>query len=44
MLIYALIGSSRQLMVGPDAATAAMVAAAITRWRRAIRSAWWTCR
>lgn len=30
MLIYALIGSSRQLMVGPDAATAAMVAAAIT--------------
>ncbi|SDP03577.1 SulP family inorganic anion transporter [Pseudomonas jinjuensis] len=30
MLIYALVGSSRQLMVGPDAATAAMVAAAIT--------------
>lgn len=30
MLIYALIGSSRQLMVGPDAATAAMVVAAIT--------------
>ncbi|AYW60908.1 TPA: SulP family inorganic anion transporter [Pseudomonas aeruginosa] len=30
MLIYSLIGSSRQLMVGPDAATAAMVAAAIT--------------
>ncbi|MCF1214184.1 SulP family inorganic anion transporter [Pseudomonas aeruginosa] len=30
MLIYALIGSSRQLMVGPDAATAAMVPAAIT--------------
>lgn len=30
MLIYALIGSSRQLMVGPDAATTAMVAAAIT--------------
>ncbi|MBG7035369.1 SulP family inorganic anion transporter [Pseudomonas aeruginosa] len=30
MLSYALIGSSRQLMVGPDAATAAMVAAAIT--------------
>lgn len=30
MLIYALIGSSRQLMVGPDAATAAMVTAAIT--------------
>lgn len=30
MLIYALIGNSRQLMVGPDAATAAMVAAAIT--------------
>ncbi|ELQ8314329.1 SulP family inorganic anion transporter [Pseudomonas aeruginosa] len=30
MLIYALIGSSRQLMLGPDAATAAMVAAAIT--------------
>ncbi|HBO5702264.1 TPA: SulP family inorganic anion transporter [Pseudomonas aeruginosa] len=30
MLNYALIGSSRQLMVGPDAATAAMVAAAIT--------------
>ncbi|MGI0858630.1 SulP family inorganic anion transporter [Pseudomonas aeruginosa] len=30
MLIYALIGSSRQLMVGPEAATAAMVAAAIT--------------
>ncbi len=30
MLIYALIGSSRQLMVGPDAATAAMVAATIT--------------
>ncbi len=30
MLIYALIGSSRQLMVGPDAATAAMIAAAIT--------------
>ncbi|MCT2411550.1 SulP family inorganic anion transporter [Pseudomonas aeruginosa] len=30
MLIYALIGSSRQLMIGPDAATAAMVAAAIT--------------
>ncbi|RSZ52830.1 SulP family inorganic anion transporter [Pseudomonas aeruginosa] len=30
MLIYALIGSSRQLMVGPDAATAAMVAPAIT--------------
>lgn len=30
MLIYALIGSSRQLVVGPDAATAAMVAAAIT--------------
>ncbi|HEJ3698199.1 TPA: SulP family inorganic anion transporter [Pseudomonas aeruginosa] len=30
MLIYALIGSSRQLMVGPDAATAAMVAAVIT--------------
>ncbi|MBG6432110.1 SulP family inorganic anion transporter [Pseudomonas aeruginosa] len=30
MLIYARSGSSRQLMVGPDAATAAMVAAAIT--------------
>ncbi|OBY58844.1 SulP family inorganic anion transporter [Pseudomonas sp. AU12215] len=30
MLIYAIVGSSRQLMVGPDAATAAMVAAAIT--------------
>ncbi len=30
MLIYALVGGSRQLMVGPDAATAAMVAAAIT--------------
>ncbi|RRY29576.1 SulP family inorganic anion transporter [Pseudomonas aeruginosa] len=30
MLIYALIGSSRQLMVGPDAATAARVAAAST--------------
>lgn len=30
MMVYALIGSSRQLMVGPDAATAAMVAAAIT--------------
>src|SRR5690606_12696739 len=30
MLIYALVGSSKQLMVGPDAATAAMVAAAIT--------------
>ncbi|MCV6233113.1 SulP family inorganic anion transporter [Pseudomonas aeruginosa] len=30
MLIYALIGSSRQLMVGPDAATAARGAAAIT--------------
>lgn len=30
MLVYALLGSSRQLMVGPDAATAAMVAAAIT--------------
>ncbi|MBG4787889.1 SulP family inorganic anion transporter [Pseudomonas aeruginosa] len=30
MLISALIGSSRQLMVGPDAATAAMVAAALT--------------
>ena len=30
MLVYALVGSSRQLMVGPDAATAAMVAAAIT--------------
>ncbi|MGU2509771.1 SulP family inorganic anion transporter [Pseudomonas aeruginosa] len=30
MLIYALIGSSRQMMVGPDAAPAAMVAAAIT--------------
>ncbi|RRY58898.1 SulP family inorganic anion transporter [Pseudomonas aeruginosa] len=30
MLIYALIGSSRQLMVGPDAAPAAMGAAAIT--------------
>ncbi|MCM2063957.1 SulP family inorganic anion transporter [Pseudomonas aeruginosa] len=30
MLIYALIGSSRQLMVGPDAATAAMGAPPIT--------------
>ncbi|MCV6197587.1 SulP family inorganic anion transporter [Pseudomonas aeruginosa] len=30
MLIYALIGSSRQLMVGPDAATAARGGAAIT--------------
>ncbi|MBO3274500.1 SulP family inorganic anion transporter [Pseudomonas schmalbachii] len=30
MLVYAMVGSSRQLMVGPDAATAAMVAAAIT--------------
>lgn len=30
MLVYALVGGSRQLMVGPDAATAAMVAAAIT--------------
>ncbi|KAF1053067.1 MAG: putative sulfate transporter [Stenotrophomonas maltophilia] len=30
MLIYAFVGGSRQLMVGPDAATASMVAAAIT--------------
>ena len=29
MMVYALIGSSRQLMVGPDAATCAMVAGAI---------------
>lgn len=29
MIIYALLGSSRQLMVGPDAATCAMVAGAI---------------
>lgn len=29
MMIYALVGSSRQLMVGPDAATCAMVAGAI---------------
>ncbi|WP_397447984.1 SulP family inorganic anion transporter [Pseudomonas sp. NA-150] len=29
MLIYALVGSSRQLMVGPDAATCAMVGGAI---------------
>jgi len=29
MLVYALVGSSRQLMVGPDAATCAMVGGAI---------------
>ncbi|WP_277590964.1 SulP family inorganic anion transporter [Pseudomonas chlororaphis] len=29
MMVYALVGSSRQLMVGPDAATCAMVAGAI---------------
>ncbi|WP_258910943.1 SulP family inorganic anion transporter [Pseudomonas putida] len=29
MLVYALIGSSRQLMVGPDAATCAMIAGAV---------------
>lgn len=29
MMVYALIGSSRQLMIGPDAATCAMVAGAI---------------
>lgn len=29
MIIYALVGSSRQLMVGPDAATCAMLAGAI---------------
>ena len=29
MIVYALVGSSRQLMVGPDAATCAMVAGAI---------------
>lgn len=29
MIVYALIGSSRQLMVGPDAATCAMVAGAV---------------
>lgn len=44
MLIYALIGSSRQLMVGPDAATRRWSPPPSPRWRRAIRSAWWTCR
>jgi high affinity sulfate transporter 1 len=29
MMVYALIGSSRQLMVGPDAATCAMIAGAV---------------
>lgn len=29
MIVYALVGSSRQLMVGPDAATCAMVAGAV---------------
>ena len=29
MMVYALVGSSRQLMVGPDAATCAMVAGAV---------------
>ncbi|KAA5844886.1 SulP family inorganic anion transporter [Pseudomonas chlororaphis] len=29
MMVYALVGSSRQLMVGPDAATCAMIAGAI---------------
>ncbi|MFT0516672.1 SulP family inorganic anion transporter [Pseudomonas faucium] len=29
MMIYALVGSSRQLMVGPDAATCAMIAGAV---------------
>lgn len=29
MIVYALIGSSRQLMVGPDAATCAMIAGAV---------------
>ncbi|MBJ9976897.1 SulP family inorganic anion transporter [Pseudomonas sp. S75] len=29
MVVYALIGSSRQLMVGPDAATCAMIAGAV---------------
>ena len=29
MIIYALVGSSRQLMVGPDAATCAMIAGAV---------------
>ena len=30
MLVYAMFGSSRQLMVGPDAATCAVIAAAVT--------------
>lgn len=30
MLVYALFGSSRQLMVGPDAATCAVIAAVVT--------------
>jgi high affinity sulfate transporter 1 len=30
LLVYALLGSSRQLIVGPDAATCALVAAAVT--------------
>ncbi|MBH3469452.1 SulP family inorganic anion transporter [Pseudomonas putida] len=29
MMVYALVGSSRQLMVGPDAATCAMIAGAV---------------
>ncbi|MDH0303508.1 MULTISPECIES: SulP family inorganic anion transporter [unclassified Pseudomonas] len=29
MIVYALVGSSRQLMVGPDAATCAMIAGAV---------------
>lgn len=30
MLVYALFGSSRQLMIGPDAATCAVIAAVVT--------------
>ena len=34
MLVYALFGTSRQLIVGPDAATCAVIAAVVTPRRR----------
>lgn len=44
MIVYALIGSSRQLMVGPDAATCAMIGGAVAPWPWATRTASPNCR
>jgi MFS superfamily sulfate permease-like transporter len=34
LLLYAIFGSARRLIIGPDASTAALIGATLIRWRR----------